>query len=291
MNTFGQRRWIIATTALFLVCLAQSVLGETATISLSIEPTSPTFIEGEPIQIVMNFKNDGEKNESIDLGGYGTENIKVIVEDEHSREQTAEGKLVGGFGISVSLNIKPKTVQSQRFVLDELLAIRKAGRYQLTIQIKNTSLVSNKAEFQILPSDSKSATLLREKYEQLWKTITIPLTNQNQQYALKMICLSRHEAAVEYQKQFVFGIGRGIYGGLWNDAVASLICTRDPEIVKLLVKNFLDRKDLNQNQQRHVLYRLRLEGAHQWDEQRYKELIPYKEMIKNAASISSTPSD
>jgi len=285
MNTLGHR-WIITTTALFWACLTQSASGETPTISLSIEPTSPTFVEGEPIQIVMNFKNDGNKTEGVDLGSDGKENLKVIVEDEHSQKQYAEGKGKAGFSWSGCFNIKPKSIQSHRLILDDLIAIRKAGRYQLTIQIKNTPIVSNKAEFQILPSDSKSTDILREKYELLWKTANAEGwdRDQNQQYALRIICLTRHEVAIEYQKKFVFK--KKVYTTLFDPAVTSLISTRDPVIIRLLVDNFLDKKGVDRNQQRHLLYRLRLAGANEWDAKRYKELIPYREKIKNAARIS-----
>ena len=139
MNTF-ERKWIITTMALFLACLAQSVLGEATMIDLSIKPASPTFIEGEPIQIVMNFKNNGDKTEGVDMGSDGKENLKVIVEDEHSQKQYAEGKGRGGFSWSGCFNIKPKDIQSHRLILDDLLPIRKEGRYQLTIQITTVRL-------------------------------------------------------------------------------------------------------------------------------------------------------
>lgn len=253
-------------------------------IGLSIEPTSPTFIEGEPIQMVMNFKNDGDRTESVNLGSYGTENIRVIVEDERSHKQTAEGKMEAGFGISVALNIKPKSVQSNHLILDDLLAIRKAGRYQLTIQVKNTPIVSNKAEFQILLSDNRSLDILREKYVQLWeKTGNVEGMDRNQKYALKIICLTRHKVAIEYQKKFV--LGQKVSSDLFDAAVTSLICTRDPVIIKFLVENFLDRKDADHSQQRHVLYRLRAEGAHEWDERSYNMLLPYSKMIKNAGPL------
>jgi hypothetical protein len=286
MNT-SEYGAIVISTMFFLACLAQSASGESSAISLSIEPTSPTFVEGEPVQIVMNFKNEGKQEASVCLGIEGTENLKITVEDERLQQEKAEGKMIAGFRKLVNLHIKPKSTQSNRLILDDLFTVHMPGRYQLTIQVKNTPITSNTAEFQILPADSINTAILKEKYDQLWKTANIhPLGGRdpNQLYALKIIALTRHKVAIDYQKQFVFE--EKIHSDHFDIAVASLISTHDPDIIRLLIMKFLDEDSNVTNLRAYVLYSLREAGAHEWDEERYKELAAYREKIANAIPIS-----
>jgi hypothetical protein len=246
--------------------------------TFSVEPARPASIQGEAVVLRLRFENKGREEATIELGTDFKEHITLTaVRGEQKLKGT--GKRLGGLRAAGTVKVAAGDKVSRQLVLDEFLSLDQAGTYTLDVAVGEEHALKATTTVSILPTAG-------ERCKELWDAYNNEeLSSDQRRAALTALCHTRHENALDYQKEMIL---HAPAGGLeyQQAATRSIILTGTAEGIRFLASEVLAKKPTEKVSTRDVvLHQLRSVGTKHLDETSRKLLAPYETEIAKAPAI------
>lgn len=264
-----------------VVCVVAGALGGEAKLTFKVTPANAAFIRGQPVQFFMRFENPGRERVVVDLGAAGREHVGVTVEGEGGKETVRQGRVPGGLSFNETLEIQPASARTTAMVLDDFVVLSNSGTYQVTVRVGKKKTWKASTTIHILPT-------VEETCARLWKQCGEAkgsFMTRQQVGAQKLLCLTRHRAAVKYQMKIV---SRGLLMVPLEQlkaAVRSMLQIHNKTALEFLVKDILANHPPLSGLRRIVLWELRSVSSELNDASSAELLKPYEAEIAAARPV------
>lgn len=271
---------------LLVLCLCLPLFGIPATwgVEMTVKPARSAFVEGEPIQLIMRFQNKHKKLSRVDFGAAGREKVSIELtrKDGKTKGKTTvvNGKAPSGVSFRRLIEIAPGEEKSEHLFLDDFIKITGIGEFSVTVRIIGGESLKDTTMIHVIPTVKATCAKLWAKYT------NGDSTSEERHASLKLICLTRHRDAAEYQQK-ILSQGLQVIGFQnMNNAVYSLISSREPDTMQFLVKDILEKHKKDSTLRRLTLYHLKSVIRLDAKKNATMQLLePYKTEIGKAALI------
>lgn len=265
------------------------VLANDNEIVFTVESFHSTFMECEPIALVLRFYNHGEKAIRISLGTEGISNVKLNIFGGGIKGEAIRGpEYPPGVHDIITIDLQQKQEYRQIILLNDFVGfdsmnINKEGEYKIRVTAGdvNSILVADALVKVVSTNDD----LLEEKLIQLWDKYKNPNCPDKERSIIeRMFCLTRHKAALKYQMEIISKISAGSLEP-FDSAVKSMINTNSTEAIIFLIKNVVEKRGVESSDSQVIFYYLKIYGINNFDKETYKIIEPYKNEIERAILI------
>ena len=235
---------------------------------------------GEPIILTLVVENRGDAKYELDLGANGVENIQILfTHDEIVRN--IKGYVRGGVSKTTNLSLLPEETTMHTVFFQDFAPVKKAGKYDLAIQLPNSNIPPAKVGFYIWPDTEESNERLRQRYAIYTAGMQSVETSLPDRELIRSVFVrSRNTAALKMQRRILQD--RLFNNQEFNTIVSGLVNIGSLESVQILIQEVLMHPASTEHERDIVLSGLKLVGADDWEGERFQMIKPYLVEMENA---------
>ena len=254
----------------------------TTKLSISIKPDQPTFAQGEPVVIDVTLRNNQSTAQQIPIQEDWENTLEIaLFYNGASIPKTPKKTNSGGFSYDYNVQLKPGQSIELHIVLNEIFSINEQGKYVVSVAV---GADESKTFFTIGYSDPVA---LKAKFRKVWEEYNDPKTTVDRNaYLVKVLALSEHESALEFQKE-LFARRQELSFGELKTLVHTLVKTHRFDAVDFMLMSMLTEKADN-NTRMILFYETHVAGINSFDYKTRALLTPYLQEIQASGPVEIT---
>lgn len=282
--------WIMG--MLYFLVIARSPSSSWAqAVEWSVQTTNAEFVVGEPVRIIITFKNQSDSPKIIDLGPSGYYNLAMKLSGATLGIIEPRRMELHGFQMGGEMRLNPHSTEEKCIFLEDLVSLSAPDTYDLALSIRDSDLPSVSTKIRIVSWNESWGGALQERYKQNWAIIeakpSYDSIGDEGNVARRYISLSKNVEALPYQLKMIAG---QVDSGFAPELIDSLIASKSPDAIKALVQHVLANPEPNDYQKSYmrdiVLNALREGGAENWPDEIRNIISPYLQDIIKSRPIS-----
>lgn len=267
---------------------------------MRIRMETTVFSVEEPVSFFLEFENQGDTVQTVDLGGNGMGNCKISLTGG-GETQICQATVKGGVSPIQQVALKPGEIVRRGMFLEDFTGSRLTpSEYNMTVEVmerpwQQALLPENggqwahpapaRTEFKVSETTEK---LLAEMEKRFVRWAEIARGNEksdwNSEQARKAVELSRHPDAMELQESW-------LESGTWETTAElgllaeSLLDSGDAKALEKLLEILLEKQEAGKSGREVLLSVLKKRGALAWKDERANTISPWADEIRNFVPV------